>query len=130
MKLCYVSGPWAYFTSAPLDKQWGDDWNDAPYEHNAETPYPWLSTKNADGSWTREEVTITKVAWEGPFCTPAEMSDFHGSSYSVQAINGGAVAWLTPRTWTENSRAIPAGMSLEEFTERVKEAGGKVYLST
>ena len=37
--LCYVYGPWAYFTSRPLSEQWGDDWNDAPYEHNAGEPY-------------------------------------------------------------------------------------------
>ena len=37
--LCYVKGPWAYFTTQPLKKQWGDDWDDAPYEHNAGEPY-------------------------------------------------------------------------------------------
>lgn len=28
--LCYVDGNCAYFTTQPLDQQWGDDWNDAP----------------------------------------------------------------------------------------------------
>lgn len=37
--LCYVRSPWAYFTTRPLFEQWGDDWNDAPYEHNAGEPY-------------------------------------------------------------------------------------------
>lgn len=37
--LCYVDGNRAYFTTQPLDQQWGDDWDDAPYEHNAGTPY-------------------------------------------------------------------------------------------
>jgi hypothetical protein len=37
--LCYVDGPWAYFTTQPLREQWGDDWSDAPYEHNAGPPY-------------------------------------------------------------------------------------------
>jgi len=22
-----------------MEKQWGDDWDDVPYEHNAEPPY-------------------------------------------------------------------------------------------
>ena len=39
MRLCYVSGCFAYFTSKDLTEQWGDDWNDAPYEHNAGEPY-------------------------------------------------------------------------------------------
>ena len=37
--LCYVAGNFAYFTTKPLSEQWGDDWDDAPYEHNAGTPY-------------------------------------------------------------------------------------------
>ena len=38
--LCYIDQMGrAYFTTQALSKQWGDDWNDAPYEHNAETPY-------------------------------------------------------------------------------------------
>lgn len=128
MKLCYVDGPWAYFTSGDLAKQWGDDWDDAPYEHNAGTPYHDISTKNADGTWTSEPVTITKVAWSGPFETPADRSGLN-SRYSVRDINRGDVAWLAPSNWVENARAIPAGISLGEFAERIKEAGGKVYVS-
>ena len=37
-KLCYVDGNEAWFTS-DWKNQWGDDWNDRPYEHNAGSPY-------------------------------------------------------------------------------------------
>ena len=37
-KLCYIDGNKAYFTDN-FKRQRGDDWNDAPYEHNAEPPY-------------------------------------------------------------------------------------------
>lgn len=37
--LCYVDEPWAYFTTQKLEDQWGDDWEDSPYEHNAGKPY-------------------------------------------------------------------------------------------
>lgn len=37
--LCYIDGPWAYFTTQNLHKQWGDDWDDRPYECNAGSPY-------------------------------------------------------------------------------------------
>lgn len=37
--LCYVDGQRAYFTTAKLADQWGDDWDDALYEHNAGEPY-------------------------------------------------------------------------------------------
>lgn len=38
-KLCYVEDDRAYFTKKDLVEQWGDDWDDIPYEHNAEEPY-------------------------------------------------------------------------------------------
>jgi len=38
-RLCYVERQWAYFTTRPIAEQWGDDWDDAPYEHNAGEPY-------------------------------------------------------------------------------------------
>lgn len=37
-KLCYVSHGRAYFVE-DFENAWGDDWNDAPYEHNAGEPY-------------------------------------------------------------------------------------------
>ena len=37
-KLCYVDRNKAWFTNN-FEKQWGDDWDDAPYEHNAGLPY-------------------------------------------------------------------------------------------
>ena len=37
-KLCYVEGNKAWFTNN-FEKQWGDDWNDSPYECNAGYPY-------------------------------------------------------------------------------------------
>ena len=41
LKLCYIDGAWAYFTTQALADVIGDDWNDAPYECNAGAPYEW-----------------------------------------------------------------------------------------
>ena len=38
-KLCYVKDNIALFTTQSLSKQWGDDWDDATFEHNADKPY-------------------------------------------------------------------------------------------
>ena len=46
-RLCYVNGPFAYFTTKEVSEQWGDDWNDAPYEHNAGKPYEWSKRDKA-----------------------------------------------------------------------------------
>ena len=89
--LCYVEGNFAYFTTQPLAKQWGDDWDDAPYEHNAGEPYlPTVCYKttgpekdpldwNDDGT---PKWGIVKVAWDGPFSPPCE--NHINSPWSVQ----------------------------------------------
>lgn len=138
-RLCYVEGSWAYFTTQSLDKQWGDDWNDAPYEHNAGEPYTWRPTQmiKAHGEWTTipngaSRWEIVKVAWEANDCeTPAER-DPPNSRYSVEQINARKVPWLTdpgygtrPRVYTP---VVWAGATLAEFTEIIEARGGRVYL--
>ena len=56
-KLCYIEKNFAYFTTQDLEKQWGDDWDDAPYEHNAGTPYEPRIFYYADG---RREKDLTE----------------------------------------------------------------------
>ena len=105
--LCYVEDNWAYFTTRGLSKQWGDDWDDAPYEHNAGTPYEWNERWGAFGV---PFYHIVKVAFDGPFERPC---DPHlNSPYSVQRINSGAIAWLTTERWCDKIVAIPAGTTL------------------
>lgn len=127
MRLCYVDGHFAWFTSCPLDLQWGDDWDDAPYEHNAGYPYD----SHYEGSGTdRKSVAhvLYKVAWEGPWETPC--ANQINSRWSVQAINRGAIAWLIPETWRlsdDDVRAVPAGTTFVDFLVLVKRGGGEVY---
>lgn len=113
-KLCYVDCGTAYFTHQPLSEQWGDDWNDAPYEHNSGNPY------ESDGQ------KIVKLKFEGDFETPAERFS-PNSPYSVQDINQGKVDWLKSSKWTHKSVNIPAGTAVREFVEKIESAGGLVY---
>jgi hypothetical protein len=134
-KLCYIENNFAYFTTQDLDKQWGDDWNDAPYEHNAGTPYGPVRDFSyiKDGAWLRgsnynEDGTpqweIYKVAYEGPWDmqTPADIAGCN-SKYSVDMINAKLTPWLTKFP----DKALFAGASVEEFTEFVESCGGTVY---
>ena len=103
-RLCYVDGAFAWFTSH-FEEEWGDDWNDAPYEHNAGRPYGYHYSK------LREYVahSIVKVAFDGPFDQPN--SQHVNSPYSVEAINNGLVPWLV--VWPVKSGAfIRAGATL------------------
>jgi hypothetical protein len=125
-KLCYVDGSFAYFTTRELDKQWGDDWDDAPYEHNAGEPYEFHDHDKARGI---EPWEILKVCYEAELETPASMCSTGNSRYSVMAINSGAVAWLTTPTWSSKEMTcIPAGVSPDEFKRLIRKAGGKVYV--
>ena len=115
LKLCYVDGCWAYFTSQELSDQAGDDWNDAPYEHNAGEPY----TPYREG----EDWKVMKVAFDGAFIEPYDM--YTNSPWSVDEINAGACAWL--RTWTDGE-GLFAGATYREFVEFIQEHDGRVYL--
>jgi hypothetical protein len=109
--LCYATESWAFFTSQPLLSQYGDDWNDAPYESNAGEPYT--------GDWT-----IETVAWQGPFILP-DFEHFN-SPWSVQDINTGKVPWFRPVCGMDGP-VIWAGTVLDEFCQIVREGGGHVY---
>ncbi len=135
-KLCYIENNFAYFTTQELDKQTGDDWNDAPYEHNAGEPYLPMMQYFADGRrekypphWNEDGTPkweIYKVAYDGCHAeTPAQIAGLN-SRYSVDMINAKVVPWLTD--WPNGKRALFAGASVEEFTEFVESCGGTVYV--
>jgi hypothetical protein len=135
--LCYMDGNFAFFTTQELAKQWGDDWNDAPYEHNAGEPYgPTVFYKetgpeNDPKDWNEDGTPkweIIKMAWDGPFDPPCESHS--NSPWSVAQINAGAVAWLTTSRWLNNKDdtiAIYAGVDIAEFKRLVELGGGAVY---
>ena len=61
----YIEGKqeyYAYFTPAELEKQWGDDWDDKPYEYNAEIPYDDYYEGNM-----KVELNIVKVPFWLPY---------------------------------------------------------------
>ena len=110
MRLCYIDGGDAYFTERPLTgegKEWGDDWNDAPYEYNAGTPYYYSKV----------------VKFSGGFEEPKD--GHHNSPFSVEDINAGRTPWL----WHYgNKEALYAGASVEEFKDYVRRNGGTIWI--
>lgn len=128
-KLCYVYGNTAYFTTQALSDQWGDDWDDAPYEHNAGRPYSPSIYYYADGTQKKSERdwnadgspkwTILKAKFTGAFRQPCD--GVINSEYSVEQINSGAVPWLSVPF-----AGLYAGASLAEFREFIRRAGGTV----
>ncbi|KAA1014287.1 hypothetical protein FVF58_05285 [Paraburkholderia panacisoli] len=112
--LCFVRAPWAYFTRAPLDQQWGDGWERAPYERHAGLPYDDAPQQ------------ILTVAFDGPLLPPD--AGYDGRERSVNEINRGDAPWLRTQDFISNAPVrIAAGASLEKFVELVELAGGHVF---
>jgi len=135
--LCYVRHGFAHFTTQSLDKQWGDDWNDAPYEHNAGTPYRpcWHREGgkqcdceicerdwNADGT---PKWKVFAVPFTGGFDEPCDNT--MNSPHSVESINRHKAApWLICNDHRFEVR-IHAGADYQQFCALVESVGGTVY---
>lgn len=128
-RLCYVEDNIMYFTDN-FAGQWGDDWNDAPYEHNAGTPYQTEERAEALERYpdiNKSHGNIRYVAyvnerWPNVAETPAETAH-DNSPYSVEDINAGAAAWLSiPKRRTY----LMAGATVEKAIAWCKENGIKV----
>ena len=106
-RLCFVQGPWAYFTRIGLDHQWGDGWDKAPYQFHAHTPY--------DGSPDQ----ILKVAFDGPLFPPE--AGLNGHSLSVLAVNAGVSPWLRTESYFHGTQIHNmAGVTLLRFIELIE----------
>jgi hypothetical protein len=119
-RLCYIEGNQAFFTTQDIEKQWGDDWNDVPYEHNAEEPYRWREGSN-EPPWEIKSLFFdVRPGWlkrphEGYFSSP----------YSVQSINAKAVPWLMGE-----GIVVWAGTEYEEFKRLILEVKGRIWEET
>lgn len=110
----------AYFTPASMDEQWGDDWDDAPYEHNAGIPYDdlWVNDK-------RVEIEILQVPFaikSYNFRLPNDMGFGGNSPFAVADINHGAVAWIYDVISRKNKSkyvAIQGGDNIKTFANKL-----------
>lgn len=117
MKLCYVSDSYdhdhfeVWFTNN-LTKQWGDDWDDAPYEHNAGDPYD-----------HHDDATPVMYIVNGDYILPDD--GYLNSPYSVESINRRAVAWLR-HEGEHGWRHLFGGDDFEAFESFLMSTGGRI----
>lgn len=122
-RLCYIDAMRrAWFTTKEVTEQWGDDWNDAPYEHNAGSPYGWSAYDEEKG---REKWELTFVHFSSNLNTPEDLAGAN-SNFSVEMINNKLTPWLTNDDY---SVKVWASTTLPEFVKVVEEAKGIVYLT-
>lgn len=134
-RLCYIDEcnygdlRIAFFTTAMLEDQWGDDWNDKPWEHNAGRPYHWADYRKMP------PYRITQIAFElDGWHLPLSSEDGYRPHlwYSVEEINRKDVPWLEQDAWTVKEGYDPfkiwAGCNLESFIAIVQRHQGMIYL--
>lgn len=125
-RLCYVDGQKAWFTDN-FEKQWGDDWNDKPYECNAGEPYnSWseLIEDNEDifkRKYKHHQIKLKTLYFETDDWSEQKPCDM--GKFSVEDINKGTIAWVHTDEFN-----ILAGTEIEEFIKIIKENSGKIYM--
>ena len=124
-KLCYIGGQKAFFTSN-FEKQWGDDWDDAPYECNAEIPYTYWSELIEDNEdmlkrkWKEHPIELEELYFETHDWCEKKPCDV--GRFSVEQINRGAVAWVITDKF-----CIPAGTTMKDFIDIITKNGGTIW---
>lgn len=108
-----------YFTPRHMNEQWGDDWDDAPYEHNAEIPYDfYFNEDDKIQYYTIYQIEITLDREHEPIL-PCD--NYRNSPYSVADINSGKHAWI----YFEGSYkrcdglSVQAGETFKEVMEKI-----------
>lgn len=118
-RLCYVSDSFAYFADTKPTAVTGDDWNDAPHDCNAGTPY-------ADRGYR-----VVVVAYDGDLEIVGTNNRDRWGYLSADDINAGPAPWLYDPgygdTYPEPKSIVRAGVTLEEFKQLVAAARGHVY---
>ena len=104
---------YAYFTEVDLSEQWGDDWDDSPYEHNAGEPY--------DVTWKGKEkiehiiLVIPFEAGDKWIRLPEDYGFGGNSPWCVKNIDQGLIPWIFYQTKNGGAEMIRAGICPGEF---------------
>jgi hypothetical protein len=111
-RLCYVDDNVMYFTDN-FKGIYGDDWDDTPYEHNAEPPYEWNDKETDEWNIKHHHGHIRKIAFEHHWYIRRPCDGHLNSPYSVEDINKGAIAWL----YSDEAGGLMAGSTMAEAIE-------------
>lgn len=110
LKLCYIEDGVAYFTNNP--DQWGDDWGDSPYQHNAGTPY------------LEDGYEVLNIGFYTTDIYSEPCNYFHSKNFSVEEINHKFVPWLTPVDVKYSP--VFAGDTIKSFVEKIERCEGSI----
>lgn len=107
-----------YFTTLRMEDQWGDDWDDAPYEYNAEVPY---DGDYVDEKWVETTILVLSFMVDADNHLLMPEDGHWNSPHCVADINSGRVAWLYKESKGKacNGIAVHAGMTPQEVVWKI-----------
>lgn len=115
-RLCYVDSNVLYFTDN-FEHCWGDDWNDAPYDCNAGEPYTYCDDWSPEENLEHHHTHIRYIAFKSNGSYIKQPCDIeYNSSYSVEDINKGAIAWL----YSQEVGGLRGGATISEAKDWLK----------
>ena len=115
-KLCYADSNTLYFTD-DFENVWGDDWDDAPYEHNAGLPYE----KDDELDTYVHHTHIRCISYLPEFYFKLPCDGYANSPYSVEDINKGAIPWL----YSDKVGGLMGGATMQEAIDWLTKIGVK-----
>ncbi len=116
-RLCYFRDNVLYFTDN-FEHQWGDDWNDEPYDCNAGDPYEWNDEEDEDWNENHGHLRYIGIKSDGWLKVTGCLGDPYNVRYSVEEINKGVVAWL----YSDKAGGLHGGATMEEAIAWCKKA--------
>ena len=119
---CEIKGNMVRLYLGKNGKQWGDDWNDKPYEHNAGRVYDEYIEKIADIS----------INFDFEVREPADFAKNNNSEfYREDFIKGKIYAFTVINPENNSSIMIYFGEKLEDIIKRLNKikAGYSVYIA-
>jgi len=123
--LCFINGPWAYFTTRALSDQYGDNWNNKPWTE-AGSPYlhrhynPELDKLN---KWE-----IYKIAYSGFWTLPYAIYPDLNHPTVLSINNDNSIPWLCSSNPHPKPIEVMAGTTLSNFCKLMRENGGYAYI--
>lgn len=143
-KLCFVKtldsdcAHVLFFTPFDARNITGDDWDDAPYEHNASEPYYARLGTYKDAHNKKETAFVLEdidkqlvkvvIYSDGNVALVSPCSYALNSEYSVDDINNGAVPWVSVEWYDNGIRYEEKIMANTTYKEIVEKLTNVVYL--
>ena len=122
--LCFISRPWAYFTTQVLSDQFGDNWTDKPWT-DAGGPYRHrhYDPKHKPNTWE-----IYKIAYDGFWTLPYKIHPDTNHPTVSMINNEKSIPWLRSEMGMPQKIVIMAGTTLFDFCKLMRANGGNAFI--